>query len=118
MSSDGAASQHAVFARESAIRLIEAQRQLNQSYSIPRTEDGEEVDSSMGLSLQRMLALHRNMQSRMQEGSVVPVSVTEQYRREMEFGLREKTARKETIAGALHLYLDMKMAMLKAKMSI
>lgn len=34
-------------ARESAIKLIEAQRQLDESFSIPRLDDGEVVTTDM-----------------------------------------------------------------------
>jgi hypothetical protein len=34
-------------ARESAIKLMEAQRQLDESFSIPRLDDGEVVTTDM-----------------------------------------------------------------------
>lgn len=101
-------------ARGNAIKLIESQRQLDESFSIPRTEDGEEVTVSMGLTYHNLLQLHRNMQKRIIEGEFIPKSVSEQtaqLRRTSELTLAASAL--ILMPSNFNLFLDMKMAICK-----
>jgi hypothetical protein len=101
-------------ARGNAIKLIESQRQLDESFSIPRTEDGEVVTVSMGLTYHNLLLLHRNMQKRMIEGAFIPKSVRErtvQLRRTSELTLASSSS--TVMPSNFNLFLDMKMAICK-----
>jgi len=100
-------------ARECAIKLIEAQRQLDESFSIPRTDDGEVVTHQMGFSVHHLLRLHRFMQHRLVEGAFLPSTVAEQYEAEQKLGIRAVSNKIEKIDEPLHLFMDMKMAIFK-----
>lgn len=99
-------------ARESAIKLIEAQRQLDESFSIPRTDDGEVVTNLMGFSIHHLLRLHRFMQERLIEGAFLPSTVAEQYVFDQKNGLRVASGIEKTME-PIHLFVEMQMAMFK-----
>jgi hypothetical protein len=97
-------------ARESANKLMEAQRQLDESFAIPRINDGEAVTTAMNLSAHSLLRIHRLMQKRLMQGALLPSSVREQYAAERSRGIRETATSVAQVPLGLQLIMEMKIA--------
>jgi len=77
--------------KNSILKLIEATKQQNESFSVPRTEDGHPA-SVKECAVSKLVGLHKDMRTRILDGSKLPKSALEQYMKEVEIvaGARSK----------------------------
>ena len=64
--------------KNSILKLIEATKQQNESFSVPRTEDGAQARVEQ-VAVSKLVELHKEMRTRMLDGSKLPRSALEQY---------------------------------------
>ncbi|GMH67394.1 hypothetical protein TL16_g04668 [Triparma laevis f. inornata] len=95
--------------KNNIVKLIEAAKQQNESFSVPRTADGENASVS-NCSVPQLHSLHVDMRSRMLDSSKLPESAVEQYEREVEKGLHKRAL----MEGRLHIFVHMKAAIFSA----
>ncbi|GMH72801.1 hypothetical protein TrRE_jg3684 [Triparma retinervis] len=95
--------------KKSILKLIEATKQQSESFSVPRTEDGAPA-SVTNCAITSLYQLHKDMRERMNESSKLPEGAAEQYKKEVDKGLRKRAGQE----GKLHLFVHQKAAIFSA----